>query len=207
VLRSYQQVLWRGRRWLATAVLLFVLGAVAGYVLAVANPGTVMETIRPLLSLLRGMGERIAASESPVERTLIIFRNNLLAVVRMMVGGVLLGILPAMATAGNGLLLGMVFGLGSRLSPLGASPWVMLLSVVPHAIFEVPALWIAGAWGMKLGLAWLLPSAAGGRLQVLRQSAAEAVQMGVLAIVLLLVAAAVEGNITLYLVRGGRLPG
>jgi stage II sporulation protein M len=95
-------------------------------------------------------------------------------------------------------------GLAGRLSPNGASPLLLALSIVPHGIFELPAVWLGGAWGMRLGLRWLATDAAGQRMKVFERSAIEAIQVFVLSAVLLLVAAFVEGNVTLALVRAAR---
>ncbi|HEX2185258.1 MAG TPA: stage II sporulation protein M [Chloroflexota bacterium] len=205
---DYRQILWDGRRWLGTAVLLFVVGILLGYIAAAAEPEMVTERIRPLLGLLQSMGDRLAETSSPVERTSIIFRNNGLAVLRMMVMGILpfpvFGFWPAVGSFGNGAILGIILGLGTRLTPMAASPGLFLLATVPHGIIELPAVWIGAAWGMKFGLAWLMPGAAGQRLKVLWQNAVESAQMFVLASVLLIVAAAIEANITLSLVQSAR---
>jgi stage II sporulation protein M len=114
------------------------------------------------------------------------------------------GFWPAMGTFGNGLLLGIIVGLGERISPLASTPQTFLLATLPHGVIELPAVCIASAWGMKLGLAWLAPRAAGRRWQVLGQSALEAAQIFVLVAVLLIVAAAIEANVTLALVKGAQ---
>ncbi len=205
---NYRQIVWEGRRWLLAAVLLFVAGGLLGYVAAMLQPDFVLERMRPFVTLLQDVGERLTSSSSPVERTSIIFRNNGLAVLRMMTFGILpfpvFGFWPAAGTFGNGAILGIVIGLGGRLSPLALSPWTFLLATLPHGVIELPALWIAAAWGMKLGLAWILPPAAGQRLRVLGRSALEAGQIFVLVSLLLLVAAAIEANVTLALVQSAR---
>ena len=94
-----------------------------------------------------------------------------------------------------------MLGLGTQFSPLAASPGLLLLATVPHGIIELPALWIGAAWGMKLGLAWLLPRRGGRRLRVLGHSALETGQVFVLVSLMLLAAAAIEANVTLALVQ------
>lgn len=205
---DYRHILWVGRRWLLAAFLLFVAGSVLGYAVAVTQPDLVIEYMRPFVGLLREVSERLTGSASPVERTSIIFRNNGLAVLRMMAFGILpfpvFGFWPAAGTFGNGAILGVVVGLGGRFSPLALSPGTFLLATLPHGVIELPALWIAAAWGMKLGLAWIFPSAAGQRRRVLGRSALEAGQIFVLVSVMLLIAAAIEANITLALVQSSR---
>jgi stage II sporulation protein M len=198
---GYGTLLWGGRRWIAAAVLLFVGGAVLGYGAASAQPAFALQQIRPLLTILRDVGERVAAAASPLERTWIIFATNARSVLWMMLGGAVFGLLPAVGVLTNGLAVGAVAALAGHVSPLPPSPRILALSILPHAIFELPALWFASAWGMKLGLAWLQPAAAGNRAGVFRAAALEAAQVFALALVLLFIAAAVEANVTLALVR------
>jgi stage II sporulation protein M len=202
---DYRRILWDGRRWILCAVLLFVSGALLGLVVALAAPQQAMAQLQPFAGLLRQVGERLAAETSPVQRTAIIFRNNGEALLRLMLLGLFpfpfFGFVPAAGTFLNGAIIGVVLGLGTQFSPLAASPWLLLLATVPHGIIELPALWIGAAWGMKLGLAWLLPSARGQRLRVLGKSALETGQVFVLVSLMLLVAAAIEANVTLALVQ------
>src|SRR5688572_5444458 len=200
---GYGALLWGGRRWVTVAVLLFLGGCAAGYVAASTQPQRIVELIQPILERLGGIGERILSSGSPYQRTWILFQNNVGAVLAMIAGGVVFGLLAAYGARQTGGVLGVVAGLGANLSPAAASPRLLVLSVLPHAVFELPAVWLASAWGMKLGLAWLAPSAEGRRALVFRTAAIEAAQVFALAVVLLFIAAAVEANVTLSLVRPG----
>jgi stage II sporulation protein M len=205
---DYRHILWEGRRWLITAVLLFVCGLVAGLIVSITVPDEALRILQPAMERLRDVGQRVATEASPLQRTSIIFRNNGLAVLWMMLLGLFavpfFGLVPAVGAFGNGAMIGIVVGLGPRFSPLAASPGTMLLATLPHGIIEIPALLIGTAWGMKLGLAWLLPNANGHRMRTLGRSALEAGQIFVLVSVLLIVAAAIEANVTLALVQGAR---
>jgi stage II sporulation protein M len=205
---DYRRILWEGRRWVLTAVLLFLAGLVAGLITSITVPDEAMRILQPAMDRLGEIGRRVATEASPFERTSIIFRNNGLALLWMMLLGLFavpfFGLVPAAGAFGNGAMIGIVVGLGSRFSPLAASPGTILLATVPHGIIEIPALWIGTAWGMKLGLAWLLPNATGQRLRTLGRSALEAGQIFVLVSVLLIIAAAIEANLTLALVQQTR---
>ncbi|HEX2517529.1 MAG TPA: stage II sporulation protein M [Chloroflexota bacterium] len=202
---DYRRILWDGRRWILCAFLLFLSGSVLGLIVALVAPQWATAQLQPFAGLLRQVGERLAAETSPVQRTAIIFRNNGEALLRMMLLGLFpfpfFGFVPAAGTFFNGALIGVVLGLGTQYSPLAASPGLLLLATVPHGIIELPALWIGAAWGMKLGLAWLLPAARGQRLRVLGHSALETGQIFVLVSLMLLAAAAIEANVTLALVQ------
>jgi len=195
------QTIRGGWRWLVAALLLFVAGCLVGYAAGRARPEVVVAQAAPALAALRHLGRQVAQAPTPVERSLPIFANNVRSILVMLVGGLLLGIIPVGGTFINGALVGIVVAIGDRLTGSALSPWMLLASLAPHGIFELPALWLGAAWGMKLGLAWLLPGAAGHRLATLRRSAGEAMQVFAACVVLLLIAALVEANITPAVVR------
>jgi stage II sporulation protein M len=202
---DYRRILWDGRRWIIASMLLFFAGGLAGYIYALLQPDAVLEGLRPAVARLQEIGQRLTSNTSPLERTSIIFRNNGLVALWMMVLGVFMfGLVPALASVVNGALIGAVLGLGNRLLPDAPSLGTVLLSTLPHGVIELPAIWIASAWGMKLGLAWLLPGASGRRVRVLGRTALEGAQVFVLVAVLLLLAAVIEANVTLALVRSAQ---
>lgn len=71
-----------------------------------------------------------------------IFLNNISSVFRMYIGGLFFGILPFISLVFNGLLVGYFIGRGPVL--------IVLLYIVPHGIFEIPAIIIASAAGFTL---------------------------------------------------------
>ena len=75
-----------------------------------------------------------------------IFFNNIQSSFTGLIFGVVLGIFPLIATISNGYLLGFVGSMS--VSELGiASLW----KILPHGIFELPAIFIALGMGIKLG--------------------------------------------------------
>ncbi len=198
------QTIRRGWRWLVAALLLFLAGCLVGYAAGASRPDVVVVLAAPALDTLRHLGRQVAEAPTPVARALPIFANNVRSILVMLAGGLLLGIIPLAGTFINGVLVGIVGAVGARLTGNALPPWLLVASLAPHGIFELPALWLGAAWGMKLGLAWLLPAAAGHRLATLRRSAGEATQIFAACVVLLLIAALVEANITLALVRALR---
>lgn len=73
--------------------------------------------------------------------------HNASAALIAMVLGMVYGILPIVSVAANGALLGMVV----RQASIAAAPMQIALKVVPHGVFELPALMIALAHGLWLG--------------------------------------------------------
>lgn len=200
----YLRLLTANRGWIALAALVFLLGAGWGAALAVAAPEQTVSSLSPILERVGGIGRRVVASPSPVVRTWLIFQNNALATLFILMVSPLAGIVPALALLVNSFALGALLVLAPALAGAAAAPLVLLLGIAPHGLFELPAFVLAAAWGLKLGLAPWRADAEGRRWEVLRNAAVEAVRVYGLVALLLLVAASVEGNVTLWLVRGLR---
>ncbi|SDY72499.1 stage II sporulation protein M [Thermoactinomyces sp. DSM 45892] len=71
---------------------------------------------------------------------------NISAICMISLGFFTLGILSSILLAVNGLIFG--FAISSALSK-GISVWDICLSSIPHGIFEIPSLLLAGAIGFK----------------------------------------------------------
>ena len=50
---DYRHILWEGRRWLITAVLLFVCGLVAGLIVSLTVPDEALRILQPAMERLR----------------------------------------------------------------------------------------------------------------------------------------------------------
>ncbi len=79
---------------------------------------------------------------------LFIFFNNSIKILIGMTLGVFFGIFPVFFTALNGFVVGIVAG--EMIPLLGMSDF--LKSIVPHGIFELPALFIGSGIGIFLGV-------------------------------------------------------
>jgi uncharacterized membrane protein SpoIIM required for sporulation len=114
-------------------------------------------------------------------------RNNIGVGFQCFAGGLVAGIGAVFALVFNGLFAGVVGGyLTAR--ELGAPFWSF---VVTHAAFELTAIVLAGAAGLRIGHAWLAPGRRT-RLQSLLAAARESVVIMYGVIAMLLIAAAVE---------------
>jgi len=96
-----------------------------------------LEFIQELLEKTRGMGGG--------ELTAFIFTNNLKTSFLGMVFGVFLGIFPVIISLVNGYLVGFVASIAVQNEGLS-----VLWSLVPHGIFELPAVFISLGLGLKL---------------------------------------------------------
>lgn len=108
----------------------------------------VLELLDKVFADIFGEGELILNFEA----ALAIFRQNFSAVALSLGLGVIFGLVPLAAIAFNFFLLGVLFAIfvSGGLSGIG----IFLLTILPHGILEIPALLIAGAFGLKLGFSF-----------------------------------------------------
>ena len=165
------QTLREAQGFLALAVLFFAVGAVAGYLSPEAGE-----------RLLESFGEFVAglAGRSAPELMLIIFLRNAVVALLSILAGVALGVFPLFSALTNGMLFGAVMML------LPGDVW----RVIPHGIFELPAIFIAWGLGLWCG-AWLFQRRRGALIKD-RVRRSLRVFLG-LVLPLLLVAAIIEG--------------
>lgn len=170
-------------RHLVAAVGIFTIGILAGVGLVVGG-----------VDLLAVIGIEDVTELFPEELTTVgIFVNNLQASLLMVLGGLTLGLLTAFALFANGVVVGYVA------TPAVAETGLFgtLLLLVPHGIFELPAVFIAAAIGFWIAV--VLTDRIRGRREDLRPDSEEQRRLGALggtAVLLLGVAAVVEVHVT-----------
>lgn len=98
----------------------------------------ILEFMQELLEKTRGM--------SVTELTGFIFFNNLKSSFFGMIFGVVLGIFPVLALIANGYILGFVSSLS-----VAEEGIFSLWRILPHGIFELPAIFISFGLGLKFG--------------------------------------------------------
>jgi stage II sporulation protein M len=125
-----------------------------------------------------------------------LFMNNTRAVTLIFFAGLfsfsVLGVLLYMVNIG---LIGGVFAL---LQLLGIQPWpIFLAGVVPHGIFEIPALMIGSAVVLYMGVAIVTPQVGKSMGEVILELLADWMKIFIgLVVPLLLIAAIIEAYIT-----------
>jgi len=127
---------------------LFALTFLIGFAYPVFFRAEIFELIRELILKFEGKGM--------MGMVVLIFLNNLWASFMAMVLGVLLGVFPLVTCIVNGYLLGFV----AREAVMREGIWT-LWRILPHGIFELPAVLFSIGIGLKLGM-----SVVGGRWSV-----------------------------------------
>ena len=95
--------------------------------------------MREIVSKTEGLGT--------LDMILFIFNNNVKSAFFGLMFGILFGIFPLINALFNGLVLGYVFKLAWGIS--GVNDFWRIL---PHGIFELPAIFISLGLGLKLGM-------------------------------------------------------
>lgn len=98
----------------------------------------ILEFIREILEKTEGM--------NLFQLITFIFFNNLKVSLLSVILGIFFGVVPIVFSIGNGYILGFVASLTSREEGI----WV-LWRVLPHGIFELPAVFISLSLGLRLG--------------------------------------------------------
>jgi len=107
---------------------------------------------------LRGLADLAERLESvPLwQRVLILFWNNVKVTFISLALGWLLGVVPMVSTCLNGVVIGM--GAKMVMVQSGWSMGMVILSFLPHGVFEIPAFVAGQAIGVRIGfltpLAW-----------------------------------------------------
>jgi stage II sporulation protein M len=120
--------------------------------------------------------------------------NNVMASILILVSGVLIGIIPILSIGANGFVLGVVY----RQTAEMADYWKAALMVLPHGVFEIPALLIAASYGLWLGV-MVVRRMRGRECTLLRFHIAHAFRRYfVIVFPLLIVAAAIETALIVF---------
>jgi stage II sporulation protein M len=132
--RSY---LHESRNYVYTIIGIFFLATFFGFLFR-ANLTFLDELLRDLILRTQDL--------NTPEITLFILQNNLQSALFSLILGIFLGLAPLFNTLTNGVVLGYVLGIAS--AEAGFLIWWRLL---PHGIFELPAIFISLGLGVKLG--------------------------------------------------------
>jgi stage II sporulation protein M len=192
--------------WMSTRVFLLIsaLVLVLGMVLGFAEAEAVDTYMQPMMKQLEGIIKELQKDPSPVNAFWLIFQKNVLSTFTMMALGIFFGIYPLFGVLVNGTLLGYVLAKYH----LAGIDWYLVFAagILPHGIFEFPALLFAAAVGIRhggllmrsIGLLWGANSSKGVGQEWKKAMVHLPYSLGIV-VVLLFVAAIVESVITPYL--------
>jgi len=143
----------------------------------------IMDFIKNLLQTTQDM--------SQIDMIGFIIYNNIQSTFLAIVFGVVFGIFPLMDAVANGYMLGFVSSLS-----VTNSGWVSLLKILPHGIFELPAVFIALGLGLRTGMFIFRKK----KLEAFKEYAINSLKVFFLIVVpLLIIAGIIEGTLILLL--------
>ena len=128
------------RKFIYSAVIIFLAFALVGYFLPVPDvlSEKILKFVEELLSQTEGM--------SWSQLLGFIFFNNLQSSFFGMILGIFFGLFSIVALVANGYLIGFVSRIVSEKEGI-----LVLWRLLPHGIFEIPAILISTGLGIKLG--------------------------------------------------------
>ena len=140
--RDFAGYVYRLRWHLLAIILLFMMFATAGFVVAMAYPTFTDNTLTDFKQEVGPLKEL-----SPFGLMLGIFENNAIKCFLSVVLGLALGIAPIVFIIANGFVIGIV--VGATFAKAGIL--YIIVGIVPHGIVEMPMVLISAAIGLKLG--------------------------------------------------------
>jgi stage II sporulation protein M len=126
------------RNYIYFVIILFFFSAIIGFFFP--------DNFRFIDAILKEIAEK-ASSLKGIDLIIFIFDNNIRSAFLGLILGVLLGVFPFINALSNGIVLGYVFSKVWQISGF-ADFW----RILPHGIFELPAIFIALGIGIKLGM-------------------------------------------------------
>ena len=129
----------RARTSVYLAMVVFVAGVAAGLLFS-SRFDMLLDSLRIIAEGFKGRGGGATV--------IMIFLRNFSAVTFSLLSGALLGIVPVTAAGINGVLVGVVISYGVKTGLLA-----VLGRLLPHGIFELPAIFLSWGMGIWLG-AW-----------------------------------------------------
>ena len=130
----------KSRNFIYAVISIFLLTTLLGFFIPLPESviDQILKFIRELLEKTQGM--------SQLELIGFIFSNNLQSSFIGIASGIFLGIFPVMAVIANGFILGFVASIS-----VNAEGFFILWRILPHGIFELPAIFISFGLGLKIG--------------------------------------------------------
>lgn len=118
---------------------LFILSSIIGFLFPIFFVEQIRNFIREILELTKDF--------NALEMIWFIFSNNIISSLMAILLGIFLGVLPLISCLANGYILGFVSN-----SVVSEASFLELWRLLPHGIFEIPAVILAFGLGVKLGM-------------------------------------------------------
>ena len=190
---TYPQIFRDNLKLINIAFLVFLVGSVAGMLLALTRPDYMRLFISPRMMETieqHKMWTDSVVSIAPAASSRIM-TNNISVSFAAFAWGITAGAGTVLAMFFNGLLIGVI-GVACWLNDMSLSLWSF---VAPHGVLELPAIFIAGGAGLRIAQGMLFPGSLS-RQDSLAKAGGEAVRLLMGTVPILIVAGSIEGFIS-----------
>ena len=184
------------KRWLFVAIFLFGIGFGGGLILGLATPDGIADILSEDVADLEEFAELLASLPQSSVFMFILIKNTSAVLISFALSPIFC-LVPVVALIFNGGLLGFVSALVIQEKSLG----YLLAGLLPHGIFELPALIIGEAVALSFGTAVLLALIKKERRSQLLPNLRQNLRYLLIALALFLPAALIETYITPLLLR------
>jgi stage II sporulation protein M len=167
------------RSYIYLTITLFIISALIGFIFH-SKFIFVEDLIKELLKMAQNL--------RGIDLIAFIFKNNLTASFYFLFLGIAFGISPFLNSITNGILIGYVSE-----KVISSTSIVYLWKLLPHGIFELPAIFISAGLGIKLGMITLSILSKKGREKFNENLRKSLLTFILIIIPLLIVAAIIEG--------------
>lgn len=196
LLKSWNEI----RPYFIFSIILFFAGVVIG-----GTPNAPAEFLEQQIKGISAISEKVNSSNNP-EQTMffLITLNNVFNTLLVMGLGIIAGIMPVIMLVSNGMIMGFLL---ENLSSEGHNMFALVIKgILPHGIFELSAVFLACAFGMRFGITLfkgIVNSALGKKQswQPFVRTAIGSVPALIVVVVFLLVGAVVESTVTFWLMN------
>lgn len=122
---------------------IFIIAIVTGYLAPIDQKETIAQELSAFFASVKTF--------SPPAVLLFIILNNALKAFLTILLGFFFGLIPILFISGNGYFLGLLISLTRSRMTTGE----IVLRILPHGLFEIPAFILAGAFGLWLGIKFI----------------------------------------------------
>lgn len=192
VLFGFPSLIRESKNYIIAAAIIFIVC----FIIGIFATQTAYEFLKPVLPApLSNLGSihdlKEPLTSDPVGMSTKIMLNNVKEALQAFIGGITAGVFTVFSLAKNGFVIGIIISIIFSMS----NPMSILALLLPHGIIELTALFISGGAGLIIGGAILFPGNLK-RSDSLRVSSKKALRLFAGSILMLVVAAIIEGFIT-----------
>ncbi len=194
--RDFPRAIRRHALWVVLAILISLVPAVISFGLTMHDrtiayqlmPKELMNSIDYLIDRHKAPKDWTTSTERPQMATTILTHNITIAIVTI-AGGMTVGIVTVLMLIYNGLMLGIATAASCYSTRTAINLWGF---IAPHGVFELTAIFIAGAAGLLLAYAIVNPGELPRRV-ALREAGKETLPLMIGVASMLVIAGLIEG--------------